>query len=560
MKLESNLPLVTYIVLLLTGIAVFIIGMNMMSSGLKQLCGRGVKNLFKKTEKSKLANFGIGASVTALIQSSAATNIMAIGFVSAGVMTIYQAIAVTMGASVGTTITGVLVSFSGFSISLYFLLLAAVGVVMMFFKHETVKQIGAILAGLGLLFFGLETMGAVFQSSTVIKDGCSSFCKSIETLSISPIIFLLLGALITACLQSSSATSGIVIVMVGEGAISFASGMYLVIGATIGTVVTTYIASIGGNSDVKKVTVSIFIMKVTAAILGLAILWPLEKNIANFFATCFVNTKLGLAIFLVIFNLLFMGAMLPFSRKIVDLCSKLVKEKVNDAQANAIKHIDKNFLNSPSIAMSQVRKEIIDMFDLSFENFKLGYNEVVDHDFTNSKELLRREEEIDYINEAVADYLIALSNKVTSADERAVGSYFHIINDIERIGDHAKNFHDAALQMVDNELKYSSAAVAELGVLAASIYEMFNLARETLVDKKCPSRKRLEELEKDVSKLKSDYAQAHFTRITKNTCTMELSPFYCTFLAELERVADHLANIGYSFDSPVGDSKEHKLN
>lgn len=524
----------------------------MMSGGLKKSTGSSVKRLFKKTEDNRYIGMAIGASATALIQSSAATSVLAIGFISAGVMTIFQGVSVILGAYIGTTVTGLLVSLSSLKISAYLLLITVVGVVMMFFKKDAVKNIGEIFAGLGILFVGLELMKSAFPTggeSTLAVQQVFEIVKN-------PFLLLLIGCVFTACVQSSSATSGIVIVMVGNGAISFASGFYLVLGATIGTVVTTILASLGGNVDVKRTAFICLVIRIITATIGTAVTIIFENQFAQFFHDCFSTPQFGLAMYLVLYNVIFMFAVAPFLKPIIAFLSKFIKNKEEEKMKRSIKFIDDRLLNTPGIAVDMVRKEVVNMLQEATINFNLGFDEIVNKNFEHGEEIVEREDRIDYINNRLTDFLIQLSNKVNLKDESLVGSYFHITNDIERIGDHANNFHDKALKMKSDDLKFSDIAVKEFNEMKVVIDEMFQITIRQLELNRATELKKLHELEDSTDKMKLLFSDQHFDRIKNNKCHVELSPFYSTFLSELERVADHLVNIGYAFVNPTGDDNE----
>ena len=544
------------IIWLLVGAATFLVGMNMMSGGLKKSTGKSVKQLFKKTESNRYIGMGIGAATTALIQSSAATSVMTIGFVSAGVMSVFQGVAVILGAYIGTTVTGLLVSLSSLNISLYLLLVTVVGVVMMFIKKDQIKNYGEILAGLGILFVGLALMkDLAFPKDGELINGVKKLFEAVSN----PFVLLLFGALFTALVQSSSATSGIVIVMVGANAISLSSGFYLVLGGTIGTVITTLIASIGGNVNVKRTAMICLVVRVFCALIATVITIICEGPFTTFFGECFGTLQFGLAVFLILYNVIFMFALAPFLRPIVRLFEKLIKDKDAEAKKKAIHFIDDRLLNTPGVAMEMVRKEVTNMLKESFINYKLGYEEIVHQKFEASKELEEREDAIDYINNTLTDYLIKLSNKVTLKDESSIGSYFHMVNDIERIGDHAVNFHEKAEKMSADDLKFSENAQKEFEEMTKIIEEMFDIVINNLETNKFDNLPHLHDLEDQTDKLKLVLSDKHFERITNKKCHIELSPFYSTFLSELERVADHLVNIGYAFVHPTGD-EEVKVN
>lgn len=539
------------IITLLVGAATFLVGMNLMSSGLKKSTGKSVKRLFKKTENNRFIGMGIGASATALIQSSAATSVMTIGFISAGVMTVFQGVSVILGAYLGTTVTGLLVSLSSLNISKYLLLVTVIGVVLMFFKKESLKNIGEILAGLGVLFVGLDLMKGAFPDGGQLTNQVKSLFEIVKN----PFLLLIIGALFTALVQSSSATSGIVIVMVGQNAIGLASGFYLVLGATIGTIITTVLAGIGGNANVKRTIAIAFVDRLVSALIGTIIVLICEEPFVNFFSSAFGTVQFGLAMFLVLYNFLFLLLVSPFLKPIVTIFEKLIKDKEAEQKKNAIHFIDDRLLNSPTIAMEMVRKEVTNMLKESYANFKLGYQEIVNQNFEASKELEDREESIDYINNRLTEYLIQLSNKVSMQDEQMIGSYFHMVNDIERIGDHAVNFHEKAEKMSSDDLKFSETAQNEFDIMNKVIDEMFNIVIGNLETNKFDNLPHLHDLEDQTDKLKLTLSDQHYERITNKICHIELSPFYSTFLSELERVADHLVNIGYAFVNPTGDEE-----
>ena len=546
------------IITLFVGAAVFIVGMNMMSSGLKKSTGPGLRRLLKKIRNNRFAGLGIGAAVTALIQSSAATSIMAIGFINAGAMTIFQGVCIILGAYIGTTVTGLLASLSSFSISNYFILLAVIGVILMFIKKEKVKNIGEILAGLGLLFFGLHTMSSAITNTPELTDAIKAFFGAIDF----PLLLVLIGAIVTALLQSSSATSGIAIAMVSTGALGFNNAVYLVLGATVGTVITTLIATIGGNVNAKRTGIICLVIRITTALIALAIYWPLAANfdLETAIPGVFGSASLAVALLLIAYNIVFMLAVLPFVQIFEKLSIKLIKDKDEEKMKKALKYIDRRLLDTPTIAMMQVKREIINMMELAHENLKRGFERLLEQDASHDKELIETEDKIDYINNQITDYLIELTHTASMKDEKMIGSFFHVVNDVERIGDHAYNFYESSLKMVANDLKFSDVAKEEFRKMFAVVDEMFELSFTIFHDQTGTYLKKLHDLENETDNLKNELSSAHYERIQKHLCKMENSPFYTTLVSELERVADHLVNVGYSIDSPVGDDEFEKAN
>ena len=554
--------LVLSIITLFVGAAVFIVGMNMMSSGLKKSTGRGLKRLLKKIRNNRFACFGIGTTVTALVQSSAATGVMAIGFIAAGTMTVFQGVNIILGAYVGTTITGFLAALSTVKIAKYFVIVAAIGVILMFFKKELVKNIGEILAGLGLLFFGLSTMSGVLDVKTGNPQLVSAVQNFFGAVSF-PLLLLLIGALVTVLVQSSSASVSIIVSITGS-VLGFEQAMYLVLGATIGTVFTLLIATIGGNVNVKRTGIIVLIIRILTALIALAICWPLGKYITAGFETIIdFNEKggpaLAIALFHILYNVIFMLAALPLVKPLEKLAVKLVKDKEQEKMRESIKFIDNHLLNTPSIAMMQVKREIINMMHLSYDNLKIGYQRLVNQDNTKDKELIETEDKIDYINNEITQFLINLTHNVSLSDEKTLGSYFHVVNDIERIGDHAYNFYESSLKMVENDLAFSDIAKKEFDSMFDVVCQMFDLTFIIFHDKSSDSLRKLHDLENQTDELKNKLSSAHYERIQNKTCHVENSPFYTTLVSELERVADHLVNIGYSIVNPIGDDPSEKL-
>ena len=560
--------LVLSIITLFVGAAIFIVGMNMMSSGLRKSTGRGLRKLLKRIRNNRLAGFGIGTTVTTLIQSSAATGVMVIGFIGAGAMTVFQGVSIILGAYVGTTVTGLLAALGSVKISKYLVVLAIIGVILMFIKKELVKNIGEILTGLGILFFGLAAMRNAVESNADLVNGIQAFFTNVNF----PLLLVLIGAVATALLQSSSAFTGMLVGMVGSSIlidgvevppVPLQAAFFLVLGATIGTVITLLIQTIGGNVNVKRTGLIVLIIRVLAALVALAICWPLMDYIVAGFNAVFGTGKdgrsLSLALFHIAYNVIFMLAALPFIGPLEKIANKLIKDKEEEKMKTSLKYIDNHLLDTPTVAMMQVKREIINMMHLSYDNLRLGYRRILYQDNSQDKELIETEDKIDYINNAITQFLINLTHNVSLKDEKTLGSFFHVVNDIERIGDHAYNFYESSLKMVDNDLAFSDVAKKEFDSMFDVICQMFDLTFVIFHDKSKESLKKLHDLEDQTDDLKNTLSSAHYERIQKKTCKVENSPFYTTLVSELERVADHLVNIGYSIVNPTGDDPTEKL-
>lgn len=542
--------LATAIIILFLGVTVFIVGMNLMSGGLKKATGKSLKKIFKKTQNSPFVCLGIGSGVTALIQSSAATCVLAVGFINAGVMTLYQGVNIMLGSFIGTTVTGILVSLSSFSIGLYLALIAFVGIVMMFFKKEKVKNLGEVLTGFGLVFLGLDLLKSAFTQAD-INSATQQLFSSVSF----PLLLLLIGIVLTALVQSSSAVTGIAIVMVSSGAIPFSSAIYIALGATIGTCVTTLIATIGGTVNAKRSGFISLVIKVVAALIAVAIIWPLSTPISNFFSTSFGSSGLGLAMFTLLYSVVFFIASMPLVKPLIKVSEKVIKDKDLENKKNLLLYIDERLLNTPDIAVMQVKNEILHMYNLAMLNFRYGYECLVKGDKTNSGSIADTESDIDYINSKITEYLISLSNKVSKEDSKVVGSYFHVINDIERIGDHAYNFYENSKKLEESDLKFSDVAIKEIDVFFDLIMDMSDLTIGIFKNEEYQKLDKLHELEDRSDVLAKELSDNHYKRMTANECNGALSDDFATLISELERVADHLTNIGYSVINPTGDEE-----
>ena len=395
--------LTTAVIFLIVGIGVLLLGMNLMSSGLKKVSGPRIRGLFNKIKNNRFIGLGIGAGTTALIQSSAATSVMTIGFINAGVMSIFQAVSIIMGAYIGTTVTGLLVSLStlgggsSFSIDLVFMLLIVVGVILTFFKKELCKNIGEICSGLGLLFLGLFMLNGAFKYSEI-----QSAFQQIFTSVSNPILLVLIGALLTMLVQSSSAATGIMIVMVAAGSVNVSAAIYVAVGATVGTVITTILATIGGSTNSKRTAAIVFTMRILMAILFLIIFWPVNSayGLFNTMSSWFGanNTGLFVAVFMVIYNVVTMFMLLPFITPFEKLATKAIKDKQAESMNSYVKFIDNKLLATPALAMMQVKKEIVNMNELTKENFVRAYQCIITQNFEEENLITKTEEGIDYLN------------------------------------------------------------------------------------------------------------------------------------------------------------------
>ena len=531
---------------LLAGIGVFITGMDFMSSSLRRVAGPELKKLLGKMTNNRFAGIGVGASVTAIIQSSSATTVMVVGFVNAGVMTLTQATSIIMGANIGTTVTGLLVSLSSINISLYFSALAFIGVMMMFINKSSIKNIGGIIAGLGLLFIGLSLMSDAFN----VEEARNMFTSLFATINF-PLLLLFLGMIFTALMQSSSAMTGLIIVMAGQGVMNLEDALFVVLGVNIGTCVTALIATIGTSVNARRTGLIHLLFNVVGTIIFTIFIWIFKNQVVSLLSHI-NNIQYEIALFHLFFNLVTTCLLLPFIKQLVKIAEIFIKDK-EENKDNVLKYIDERLLKTPPIAVMQVKKEIENMASLAKQNLSLCFEGVCVYEPKNEKIITKNENQIDSMNSEITKFLIKLSPLVDGESIKTVGSYYHVVNDIERIGDLAENLFDYATEMEEKGLVFSDVAMVEIKTMYSVIMEMYDIATKTFDTDEVVDLKRLSTLEQKTDELKKQFSMAHFERLSQTGCSMELGGYFISIISNLERVGDHLVNIGYSIQNPTGN-------
>lgn len=542
------------LVWLLAGVGVFIVGMNFLSDALEKSAGSGMKRLLEKISNNRFSGVGIGAGVTALIQSSSATSVMVIGLVNAGVMTLMQATPIIMGANIGTTITGVLVALKNDYFEMAMYLLAFAGVMMGFFKKEKIKLAGALCSGLGLIFVGLNVMSSDQAFGNPLVE--SLFTGIFEKVNF-PLLLILIGAIFTALIQSSSAATGVVITMVGTNVLPLDLALFIILGANIGTCVTALLASVGANSNSKRVAFIHFIFNVIGSAMFAALIWIFREPAVNLLKSFFpdedpTSLQMRVSAFHVIFNVSTTVLLLPFVKQLVKLSGLVIKDKKEEEHL-ALRFVDDRLLSMPQVALIQVKKEIEYMLDLVEENSKLSFV-AMDTGFGEQDEAIRsNEQRIDFTNSALTNFLIKLSANVEESDENTIGTYFHVLGDLERIGDHAENFHEIGVEMAGKKLAFSEQAQDGIRTMRENVMQMFTITRTAFLSQNRQQLHEIDVLENNVDGMKKDLIARHFARLAEGNCSVDVSPYYSSVIVGLERVADHLVNVAYSIDNPLGD-------
>ena len=542
---------------LLAGVGVFIVGMNFMSDALEKSAGSGMKRMLEKISNNRLSGVGIGAGVTAIIQSSSATSVMVIGLVNAGVMTLMQATPIIMGANIGTTITGVLVALKNDYFNMLMYLSAFAGVMMGFAKNEKVRLAGCLASGLGLIFVGLNVMSSEQAfGNPLVEQLFTGIFKTINF----PLLLILVGVVFTALIQSSSAATGVVITMVGTGVLPLELALFIILGANIGTCVTALLAAVGANANSKRVALIHFTFNLIGTVLFTALIWIFREPAVNLLISLFPGNdpmalQMRVSAFHVIFNVTTTALLLPFTRHLVKYSCLVIKDKETE-NALTLKYVDERLLTTPPVALMQVKREMDYMLALVEENMGLSFAAMETGALSGGERVRANEAVIDFTNGALTKFLIRLSSSASAGDERVIGSYFHVLNDLERIGDHAENFYEIGEEMQKKGLTFSEIGRADIKKMRETVLAMLTIAKDAFrnLNKECLPG--LLPLEAEVDKMKKELIAGHFARLAEGNCDMAVSPYFASAVSGLERVADHLINVGYSIVSPIGSEKE----
>lgn len=555
---QEIMQLIQSLIWLLAGVGVFIVGMNFMGDALERSAGSGMKRLLERISNNRFSGVGIGAGVTAIIQSSSATSVMVIGLVNAGVMTLMQATPIIMGANIGTTITGVLVALKNDYFNMAMYLLAFAGVMMGFSSKEKLKIAGSLCSGLGLIFVGLNIMSSEQAfGNPLVENMFTEIFKMIDF----PLLLILVGVIFTALLQSSSASTGVVITMVGAGVLPLDLALFIVLGANIGTCVTALLASVGANANSKRVALIHFTFNVIGAALFTAIIWIFREPVVNLLVSAFpgddaMSLQMRISLFHVIFNVTTTCALLPFVKQLVDYSCSVIKDKKETGDTLVLKYVDDRLISTPPVALMQVKKEIDYMISLAERNSKLCFTAMETGSLEHSDEISKNEAIIDFTNSALTEFLIKLSAAVEGSDEKTIGSYFHVLNDLERIGDHAENFHEIGVEMIKKNIAFSEHALEGIKSMRENVMAMFAISIDSFETLHTEKLSELTKLEESVDKKKKELIANHFTRLAEGNCSVDVSPYYSSVVTGLERMADHLVNVGYSIVNPIGSQKQ----
>ena len=517
---------------LFSGLALFLFGMEFMGDGLENAAGSRLKSFFDKAITNPLKGALVGTIVTAIIQSSSATTVMVVGFVNAGLMSLYQAVGVIMGANIGTTITGQLITFKIDDYIPVFIIVGAA--LILFMKQEKRKEIGKIIFGFGLLFMGL----------TAMKDAMSPIAETtffqdlIIALEGNMFLGILVGAVMTAVVQSSSASTAILLSLAATGAISLQVAIPILFGNNIGTCVTALLSSLNANKIAKKAA----FIHLSFNLIGTLIFLPLIGILCQIVTYMGGDIDKQIANAHTIFNIVNAIILLPFAGVFVKLANLALKDKEGEQQT--INRLDRRFLETPAIAFEQAFQESLTMYDLAKENVTLSTNALIDGDFSNLKKVFENELEINRLERELSTFLVSISSHdITEIDTNRIASMIKIVNDIERIGDHSKNIAELAQEVSDSKLTFSNDALEELKLMYNYTIESIN---SSYTSYKTNSRQKANDtviFEENIDRLEELLRDKHIQRLSKQKCSAHSGAVFLDAICNFERIGDHSLNI-----------------
>lgn len=548
---------------MLGGLALFLYGMNTMGEGLTKVSGGKLERILEKLTSNPFKAVSLGALVTAVIQSSSATTVMVVGFVNSGIMRLSQAIGIIMGANVGTTITAWILSLSGIESDNFFMqflkpsnfspILAVIGIIfLMFLNDQKKKDVGVILIGFAVLMFGMDTMSAAVKPLADVPE-----FTGILTAFSNPILGMLAGAALTAIIQSSSASVGILQALCATGSITYGTAFPIIMGQNIGTCVTALLSSIGANKNARRAALVHLYFNVIGTIVFMIAFYSIHAAVGFGFVANAAGPA-GIAIIHTIFNLVATGLLLPFAKGLEKLAYLTIKEDEEEKEMSQINSLlDERFLEQPSFAIERCKQVAVAMAELSRKALLVAMNQIIQYDEKKTKSIYQMEEEVDRYEDELGSYLVKLSSRnLTEQDSRTLSTILHCIGDFERISDHAINIEEAAKKLYDKQLNFSDKASGEMQVFTRAVSDIMELSVNVFENEDAELANDVEPLEEVVDRLNKKVKKRHVKRLQNGKCTIESGLILSELITNLERVADHCSNIGVCIIQIKEDSFE----
>ncbi len=525
------------------GLGLFLYGMSVMSDAIEKVAGAKLRSILEFFTKNKFMGMIVGVIFTGIVQSSSACTVMVVSFVNSGLMNLYQAAGVIFGANIGTTVTSQLVSFNLSEYAPIFLLL---GVLAILFggKNQKVAKVGEIIVGFGILFMGLSNMSSAMSN---MKD-MPQVIDLLGSLK-SPLLAILVGTVLTAIIQSSSVTVSIVLLMANQGLLDIHICLFIILGCNIGSCGSALIASLAGKKDAKRAAMIHLLFNIIGSIIIYIILQFAMEPVVNMIQSISADNGRFVANAHTLIKVFQVIVLLPFSSFIVKLACLIIpgkEEKVGYRDNMTLNYIGDKAVFNPATAVFDAVKEIERMGYLAEENLTRSMNALITLDEETIQEVYEVEENINFLNHAITDYLVKINQSTLPIkDLEGFGSLFHVVNDIERIGDHAENFADCARRRKEKGIKFSKEAQKELGDMLEMVTKMVRLSIETFHHKEDEHIRKINDLEILVDEKERELQQKHIDRLTQNACTPEAGMIFSDVVSGLERVADHTTNIAH---------------
>lgn len=525
------------------GLGLFLFGIRTMGDGLENAAGAKLKRMLEVLTGNRFLAVLVGFVVTAIIQSSTATTVMVVGFVNAGMMSLAQAVGVIMGANIGTTVTSLLIALNFSSVAAAAVL---VGVILMLASKKTVvKNLGAIFTGFGLLFLGIDMMS---DSMAPLREsaGFMNFIVTVSESPLRPLFGIILGIVMTAVLQSSSASVGVLQTLAMQGLVPLKFSVFVLFGQNIGTCLTALFSTVGAKKNSKRAAVIHLLFNLIGT--GIFILIALLAPYVEWIEKLSPDPMAQIAISHIVFNIVSTVIMFPFAKVLVKLSFLLVPGKDDSESEMHCKFIDDRLLNTPPFAVMQVSKEVARMAKLARDNFETSAHALINRSNKDLDKVMENEDVINYLNHHITSYLVKLNAlDITDSDSDYIARVFHAINDIERVGDHAINLAEAAQHNIGEGLKFSDPAREELNQLCGSVVTLLERSmaafdNQSLSDNEA---KELSDLEEHIDDLTLECQDSHIFRLNRKECNTEAGMLYLNTITDLERVGDHAINIAF---------------
>ncbi|MDE6550389.1 MAG: Na/Pi cotransporter family protein [Clostridia bacterium] len=536
----------TSLLVVFGGLGVFLYGIKLLGDYLQNLAGNKLKTLMSKVGNNRLSTVGIGAAVTAVIQSSAVTTVMVVGFVNAGIMTLFQATGIIMGANIGTTITAQIAALSTLPVTEFFIALTGVGFFLSMCKNTKVKNAAMILLSFGMSFSGLLLMSDALGNLNEIPVIHDAFARITN-----PFLLFFIGLLLTAIIQSSSATTVLLITMSGEGLLALDAALFATLGVNIGTCVTALLAGIGANANAKRASVIHLLFNFFGSILFFIIVYfaPIAEVLQKMFPHA---PQTQIAMFHTFFNVSTTLLLLPFMKVLTKLATLIVPDKKSDGKSkskskrepSSLKYVDERLLSSPSIAIEQFRRELMRMMDIACKNLDIAMSAVIDVDLSKQGEFDEADRLLSKINSELIHYLIKLSGEEVDLDtETEIATYHKAVSDVSRIDELAQNVMEYTAALRDSGVTLSDVAKSQLGDMRSALYELRVAVQTGFDNRDITDAEHVAQLEENIDFLYMTMEQSHIRRMNSGECNAYSATIFMPLINNLERIGDHIYNV-----------------